>query len=190
MTQIVNEDPVSVHPEKEFVSCNEANIEDVSLDSTVLEDRVKQEVINEANIDVNWSITSNLFFLSGGILYVITAIWDSKGEPEDFNENYYYVYMFLNLLAALVYLANGLIDVTWLLKARKRDQNQTEEVERSGETSDLNETPSSIEEGCVPRRCFSTTFRTGPKGFFLQRLFRDEGHRRNMNASVFFAVAA
>jgi hypothetical protein len=66
--------------------------------------------------DLRWSALSDLFFIAGGLGYVILSFYDvlapgSTNAPS---------YVFLDVCAPVVYLLNAVIDVTWAHSIRKR----------------------------------------------------------------------
>jgi hypothetical protein len=124
--------------------------------------------------DIFWSYLSDLFFISGGLIYVLLALWDFIWPPESTRS--YYTF---DVLAPTVYLLNSVIDMEWASRIKRRDRvkkNMKEGWEdwRISTTSDVDRSTPIVEE-------------TLP---WYHRIRKHTAHRRSMLAALTFGIAA
>lgn len=168
--------------------------------ATVMEDLVV-EAIEENKKDVVWSMLSNALFLTGGIFHLIVAVWKYQGTPVKYFDQSpspgYNFFMLMSFLAPLIYFANGIVDMCWALKTSRQVKHQQEEMYLSSVLKLISAKEDSIP-GLGKEKAQEpiSKVKRKPQAYnaeaeeLVQRLTRHVGHRREINASVTFAVAA
>ena len=165
--------------------------------------------------DVHWSIRSNAFFVTGGLIYLIATSWDwniystpyeAKGVIDDLhnvlNTPQYIFYQLLWIMGPFVYLLNSFIDVKWALLQRQRDAQEKESssLRRSHlEAILMNSNVSSPSEQPLQSHHHQHSKRKRhlrinavlkrPK-ILLRRMRKHIGHRRQLGAATTFGIAA
>ena len=145
--------------------------------------------------DVNWSICSNAFFVTGCTIYLITALWDLHiySQPNGVEDLHavlgtpqYILYKGLWIVAPLVYFLNSSIDVRWAMIVRERvAREKKRSLRRSHLEAKLNATP----QHHTRKRFRINTVLKRPRKL-VRRMRKHIGHRRQVGASSFFGLAA
>jgi hypothetical protein len=161
----------------------------------------QQQQAASHDADVHWSIRSNAFFVTGGIIYLMATSWDWSiySRPAEQVENLhnvlntpqYIFYQFLWIMGPFVYLLNSFIDVKWALLQRERDAVEKDrEFRRSHLEAILNTAPSPDQpHHKQTRRLRINAVLKRPKNL-LRRMRKHIGHRRQLGAATTFGVAA
>ena len=187
-----------------------------SADSQLLQQQANAAAaIISHDADVHWSIRSNAFFVTGGLIYLIATSWDwniystpyeAKGVIDDLhnvlNTPQYIFYQLLWIMGPFVYLLNSFIDVKWALLQRERDAQEKEHREssslrRSHLEAILMNTNSSVEhplhqQNSSQRKRHHLRINAvlkRPKTL-LRRMRKHIGHRRQLGAATTFGIAA
>ena len=171
-----------------------------TTDSQLLHHQQQQAVASASHDDdVHWSIRSNIFFVTGGLIYLIATSWDwniyslPPEQVEDLhnvlNMPQYVFYQLLWIMGPFVYLLNSFIDVKWALLQRARDAQEKErEVRRSHLEAILNTSPPH-HHTTNKRRLRINAVLQRPKNL-LRRMRKHIGHRRQLGAATTFGIAA
>jgi hypothetical protein len=95
------------------------DIDDVSMTYTSL-------YMENYKVDLLWSMTSDSFFILGGIVYIVLSAWDYYNYKNDIskNDNSNHWYSAVDLMAPTVYFLNSVIDVHWAAAVRRRLLNK------------------------------------------------------------------
>jgi hypothetical protein len=142
------------------------------------------ETVQAVN-DTRWSLLSNVFFLAGGLCYVIATVWDIVLHGDTVSENNH-IYNSLWVLGPLVYLMNSCIDVAWALKLRKREQTRRHLRDLLMQETFSLEQSTMCSEEIQDAKC-GIMLRLNR---MLHRLRRHMGHRRELGAALTFGIAA
>jgi hypothetical protein len=154
--------------------------------------------------DLYWSLASDSFFVFGGSMYLLLSVWNYVGGIPDI------LNMSLSVLAPLVYLINGVVDIAWASAVRRRSKvlSSMQKFWEESVSSDESVAASIIEDSNPTTTGTETTSSTrtdGPanephppvaasfwKRFVNQfhRIRRHAAHRRTVYAALTFGAAA
>jgi hypothetical protein len=167
-----------------------------TTDSQILMEQQQQTKSHDD--DVHWSIRSNAFFVTGGIVYLIATSWDWSiySQPNNgddlhtvLNTPQYIFYQWLWVMGPFVYLLNSFIDVRWALLVRERLAGEKDrELRRSHLEAILNTTPTTRDHPTRTRLRINAVLKR-PKNL-LRRMRKHIGHRRQLGAASTFGIAA
>lgn len=142
------------------------------------------EVMYGQQLDENdwrWSVSSNAFFLVGGIGYVVMAIWDALRWDDEGFDGSGTAYPVFAVGTPLVYALNSAIDITWAQRIRERNrvkrQLRQQRLEQDGE------------EPTVEQSVMASPKKKKKRGK-LQRFRKHAAHRRELMSAVCFVVAS
>jgi hypothetical protein len=121
--------------------------------------------------DLCWSITSNIFFLFGSIVYIISVSWDCISSLHAHST---LAYHFFEWAGPAIYLMNSVIDVGWanFLQARNRNLRKNRDQRQSGSKSSTS----------TPIRSLML--------MNWNRIRKHAAHRRGLFAALSFGFAA
>jgi hypothetical protein len=124
--------------------------------------------------DIFWSYLSDLFFITGGLIYVFLALWDFIWPP-DGTRNYFT----FDVLAPTVYLLNSIIDMEWAGRIKRRDRVK-KNMKQGWEDWRFS---------TVSNKDQSTPIAEEPLPWY-HRLRKHTAHRRSILAALTFGIAA
>lgn len=132
--------------------------------------------IPEMSLNLAWSTLSDIFFLVGGMFYIIMSVWDIV-EPEITAAWKKSLYGLFENAGPIVYLINSVIDVRWAKDSHKTDKRKRRRQRQQRQTlqSSTNSNPSE-EQTEVKEK--------------LHRVRKFAAHRRGLLAAATFGVAA
>lgn len=158
--------------------------------------------------DVTWSILSNAFFVSGGMLYIVGSAWDWKLQGASVDEGMQQLlYKSIYVLGPLVYLLNAVVDVAWAVKSNKKNkqrramvnprfsgQNTVDAVSSDDKAAEIAANMSLLEGKEADLAHGRPTgarknLKIRPEKI-VRRLRRHFGHRRELSAATAFGIAA
>ncbi|GKY99451.1 hypothetical protein MPSEU_000899600 [Mayamaea pseudoterrestris] len=136
------------------------------------------QYIQQSEQDLFWSFLSDSFFILGGGLYIIIAIWDASQQPPQT-----LLYILLNIMAPLVYLLNSIVDVEWAYRVKKRLGTRRAVTETwndwrlllDGDDECTTDGQEGGDSGCT---------------VWYQRLRKHSAHRRTIVSAITFGIAA
>jgi len=197
----------------------DTNFDDEDEDGFVFWDDEDDTLLeHHHDCDMQWSLWSNGFFLTGGMTYVACSVWEYRyglvnlPYSTSYYANYPKVLGILWTLGPLVYLFNSMIDVSWAFDAQQRqgllqqrqqrqEQQQQEQQQQQNQSQQLQTQPNGSPNNNLDQSHTSHNSNNASRSnnrqkkaklkYLLQQVQHQVmGHRRDINAATAFGIAA